>query len=141
MALLADIQNHVKEALKAGDSERAGTLRFVIAQVNNRQIEKGRENILTDDEVMDVLRREVKKRREAADIYRKSGHEEEAKKEEKEILIIEGYLPAAPSEEAIRKVIAEIKASGVTDFGAIMKASRDKLKGADGALVAKIAKE
>lgn len=141
MGLLSDIQGHVKDALKAGDSERAGTLRFVIAQINNRQIEKGKDKPLTEDEVTEVLRKEVKKRREAADIYRKSGHEPEAQKEEKEITIIEGYLPAAPTEEEIRRVVAEIKASGVADFGAIMKASREKLKGADGALVAKIAKE
>jgi uncharacterized protein YqeY len=145
MALLADITNDVKTALKAGDSERAGILRFVIAQIKNREIEKrtkeGGDGALTEDETMDVMRKEIKKRRDAVELYRTSGHEDVAEKEEKEIALIQSYLPAAPSEADIRKVIAEIKAGGITDFGAIMKAAREKLKGADGALVSKIAKE
>ncbi len=144
MTLLEKITSDIKEALKAHDSERANTLRFLIAQTQNREIEKrskGDANPLTDDEVIDVLRKEVKKRREAADLFRQGGNLDAAEKEEKELAIIQGYLPAAPSEDDIRKVIGELKAAGTTEFPALMKEAMARLKGAEGAQVVKIIKE
>lgn len=144
MPLLEDIQGHVKEALKAGDAERAGVLRMVVSQIKNRGIEKraqGGEENLTDDEIVDVLRKEVKKRRDSVELYAQGGRADLAGGEAKEIEIIEKYLPAAPTEEDVRRVIAELKAGGTTEFPALMKEAMARLKGADGALVSKIAKE
>lgn len=141
MSLLEKIQSDVKTAMKAKDEQRLNTLRFLTSQVNNRQIEKGKDASLTEDEVMDVLRREIKKRKEAADLYRQGGRTDLAESEEAEMRIIMDYLPAAPTEEDVRKVIAELKAGGIAEFPALMKEAMAKLKGADGALVAKIAKE
>lgn len=152
MTLLERITTEVKEALKAGNSDRVGTLRFLTAQLHNREIEKrsafakasagqGQESTtLTDDEVMDVLRKEVKKRREAADLFRQGNRADMAEKEEAELKIIQEYLPAAPGEADVRKVVAELKAQGITDFSALMKESMARLKGADGSLVSKVVK-
>ncbi len=144
MALQEQISGDVKEALKAKDSERANTLRFLIAQINNRQIEnraKKGDVPLGDEEIIEVLRREVKKRREAADLYRQSGHTDAAESEERELAIIQTYLPAAPTEEQIRAVVAELKGQGLTEFPQLMKEAMARLKGAEGNLVSKIIKE
>lgn len=139
--LLERINGDIKEALKAHDGERANALRFLTAQVTNRQIEKGKDNPLTDDEVADVLRKEAKKRREAADLFRQGGNPEAAAKEEQELKIIQDYLPAAPTEEDVRKVVAELKAGGAKEFPVLMKEAMARLKGAEGSTVAKIIKE
>jgi uncharacterized protein YqeY len=144
MALFEKISADVKEAMKAHDAERVSTLRFVIAQLNNRQIEKrgkGDDAPLSDDETVDVLRKEVKKRREAADLFRQGGNADSAESEERELAVILTYLPPVPTEEEIRKVVSEVKASGKTAFPEIMKEAMGRLKGADGALVSKIIKE
>jgi uncharacterized protein YqeY len=142
--LLEQITADIKTALKAKESERTNTLRFLIAQINNRQIEKRTKdgNVpLGEDDVIDVLRREVKKRREAADLYRTSGHTATAESEERELAIIQTYLPATPTEAEIRGVIAELKAKGITEFPRLMKEAMPRLKGADGNLVSKVIKE
>lgn len=144
MALFEKINADVKEAMKAHDAERVSTLRFLVAQLNNRQIEKrgkGDDSPLTDDETVEVLRREVKKRREAADLFRKGGNNDSAESEERELAVILTYLPPVPTEEEIKNVVAEVKASGKTAFPEIMKEAMTRLKGADGAAVAKIIKE
>jgi uncharacterized protein len=144
MGLLEQITAAVKEALKAKDSERANTLRFLIAQINNRQIEKRAKDgdvPLSDDDIIEVLRREVKKRREASDLYRQSGHTDAAESEERELAIIQTYLPATPTEDEIRAVITELKGQGITEFPQLMKEAMPRLKGADGNLVSKVIKE
>lgn len=144
MSIFENISADVKEALKAKDSERANTLRFVIAQIKNREIEKrgkGDQNPLTDDEVIDVLRKETKKRREAADLFRQGGNAASAESEEKELAVILTYLPPAPTEEEIRAVIAELKGKGITEFPQLMKEAMPRLKGAEGSMVSKIIRE
>src|SRR5687768_2921305 len=106
--LLDTIQSHVKDALKAHDAERAGVLRMLVSQIKNKEIEKRSSTsaeasadtgkaALTDDEIIDVLRKEAKKRRESADLFRQGNRPDLAENEEKEITVIEGYLPAAPT--------------------------------------------
>ncbi len=144
MTLSEKITSDVKEAMKAHEAERVTTLRFLVAQLNNRQIEKrgkGDDSALTDDETIDVLRKEVKKRREAADLFRKGGNMDSAESEERELAVILTYLPPVPTEEEIKKVVAEVKAQGIAEFPQIMKEAMARLKGADGAVVAKIIKE
>lgn len=143
MSLKDRIEADTKTALKAHETERAGVLRLLTAQLHNREIElrgKGTDAI-DDKEVMSVLRKEIKKRREAADLMRKGGREELAEKEEREIMEIEKYLPPLPTEEDVRKTIASLRAEGVEAFPELMKKTLERLESADGALVAKIAKE
>lgn len=144
MSLLEQLNAQIKEAMKAANAERLNTLRFLTAQIHNREIEKrskGGDGTLTDEETQDVLRKEVKKRREAADLYRQGGRADMAEKEEKELSIIQEFLPATPTEADIRKTVAELKAQGISEFPQLMKESMARLKGADGSAVAKIIKE
>ncbi len=144
MTIKEVINAQVRESMKSGDTERLSTLRLVSAQIHNREIEKhgqGKGDTLTDDEVVDVLRKEVKKRKEAADLYRQGKRGDLAEKEDREAAIIQEFLPPAPDEEDIRKVVAELKSQGLTEFPKLMKEAMARLKGADGSAVAKIIKE
>jgi uncharacterized protein YqeY len=98
---------------------------------------------INDDLVVRVARKEVKRREEAIDVYRKAGREDSARREEAEMAILRGYLPAAMSEtelEAeIRAVIEEVKPDGPKGFGAVMKAATARLAGrADGTQIAAV---
>jgi uncharacterized protein YqeY len=98
---------------------------------------------INDDLVVRVARKEVKRREEAIDVYRKAGREDSARREEAEMAILRGYLPSAMSEpelEAeIRAVIEEVKPDGPKGFGAVMKAATARLAGrADGTQIAAV---
>lgn len=103
------------------------TLRMALASIRNREIEKrgkGDDSVLTEDEVMAVLRSEVKKRRDAAEEYRKAGREELAAKEETERMIIEKYLPQELPDEEIEKLLRPLAEGAETkDFGRVMGAA------------------
>ncbi|MCX6702970.1 MAG: GatB/YqeY domain-containing protein [Candidatus Wolfebacteria bacterium] len=144
-------------AMKAGDSFRTGTLRMVSAALHNKEIEKkskGKEPELTDEEAIEVLTKEAKKRKEAIDIYAKAGRQELADKEKKELEIISTYLPEQMGEAEIEKVIDQVlsrmganpdgKSAAVNGagFGQIMGAVMKELKGkADASLVSAILKK
>lgn len=135
MTLQEKIGEDLKEALKSGKKERTEVLRFVRAQIHNREIEKhAREKnvALTDEEVTETLQREVKKRKESVELFKKGNREDLAKREENEILIISEYLPKPLAKEEIGKVINEIIASGAGDFNGIMKEAMKRLKGKAG---------
>ncbi len=131
--------------MKGGDREKSSLLRFILAQLHNREIEKkgrGEEPKLTDEETVDVLRREVKKRKEAMDLFGRGGREDLREKEEKEAKLIEEYLPAQMSGEQIAVVVDGLKKSGLGDFTSLMRETMKKLKGqADGKLVGEIVKD
>ncbi len=139
MAFLERIRSDATAALKAGDQARADALRFSLAQIQNREIEKrgtGNKDPLTDDEVMDVLRKEVKKKRESIELFRKGGREDLATKEERELGYLQGYLPAEPTAEEIETIVRELRASGLNDFKSIIREAMKRLKGrADGKAV------
>ena len=139
----------LKVALKSGDSFRVGTLRMLLSSLHNKEIEKkgkGLESTLSDDEAIEVLSREAKKRKEAIEAYEKGNRTDLAQKETKELEIIEKYLPEQLSEEEIEKIItAAIKKTGavtVKDFGKVMGEAMKELKGkADASLVSKIVRK
>ena len=131
--------------MRAKDAERVGTLRMVSAAIGNWEIEqrgKGRTNAPTDEEIVGLLRKESKKRHEAAEAFRAGGRQELAEKEEREAVIVETYLPAQISEDAIRQKLAALMAAGAKDMGTLMKESMKELRGsADAGTVSRIAKE
>ena len=128
MTLRARFTNDMKQAMKAGDSARVSTVRMILARVKDLDIAarpKGVERI-GDDEIVSALRNMVKQRAEAATLYLQGGRGELAAKEDAEIVILEGYLPApmdsAALEAAVDAAVAETGASGMRDMGRVMAA-------------------
>ena len=140
----ARLKDDLKTALKAGDRERLEVLRFVSAQLQNRSIEKrgqGEGEALTEEEVLEVLRKDVKRRKEAIELFKQGDRADLVEKESKEVDVIQAYLPAAPTEEQVREAIHALRQEGLSEFPILMKEAMKRLKGADGALVSKIVKE
>jgi hypothetical protein len=119
----ARIESDLKSALKAGEKRRVGTLRLLLASLQNEKIGAGRD--LTDDEIEAVIRRAVKQRRESIDQYTKGGREDLARAEAEELALLEAYLPAGLSdsevEAEIRRIIDEKGFSASRDVGLVMK--------------------
>ena len=128
-----DIKAATIAAMKGGDKETTATLRLVQSEIKNRDIEARTGGAPADDNqlVTEVLQRMVKKRRESADIYRRNGREDRAAIEEKEIGVIERFLPEqmsdAEAEAKIRAIIAETGASSMKDMGRVMALVRERL--------------
>ncbi len=150
MTLFERITADAASAVKGGDEARRDTLRFLLSSLHNRAIEKrgkGDSEALTDEDVMGVVEREVKKRKEAADLFEKGGRAESAAKERAESGILEEYLPAALPESEIERLVDEaIKSTGassVKDMGKVMGAVMKAAKGArvDASAVGAKAKE
>ena len=149
MSLQQQINNNLKEALKSGDSFKVGVLRMLNSSLHNREIEKkgkGQEPVLNDDDVIEVLSREAKKRKESADIYLKGNRPDLANKEKQELEIIQIYLPPELSAEEIEKIVAEVVAKSeikdIKAFGKIMGEAMKQLKGrADAGKVSEIVKK
>jgi uncharacterized protein len=145
MQLEARLRADLIDAQKRVDADRVGTLRFLIAQCQNRAIEKrtaGKDPVLTDEDVLDVLGRERKKCAEAIALYAQGGRADLADKERRELSILEAYLPAQLGRDEIVKVVQPLIAGGAKEFPALMKAAMGTLKGkADGALVSQVIRE
>jgi len=135
------------QAMKARDSLRIGVLSYIKSVIKYREIEnREKEKELTDNDVIDVISKEVKKREEAIEMYRQGGREDLAHKEEEELKVLKEYLPAQMPEEEIRKTVVQIieklGATGSKDFGKVMKEAMIEIKGkANGALIKKIVEE
>jgi len=127
----------MKQAQKAGERLRLSTIRLLRSSVSYARIDKGAE--LTDDEVLQVLSREAKKRREAVEAAEKAGRMDIAQQESAELEIVNGYLPTQLGEAEVeviaREVIAEVGAADIKDRGKVMGPLMQKIKGrADGKL-------
>ena len=129
MGLLAQMQEDLKVALKGGNSEVTGTIRMLQAAVYNEHIAKGKDKELTDEDIMAVLRKEAKKRRESADVFAGAGRKDLADKEEKELVLIKGYLPSELSDAEVDAIVAEVVAGGGSEFGKVMGAVMAKVAG------------
>ena len=131
-------------SIKAKDSLTSGTLRMVLAAITNEEVSGKEARVLNDQDMITVLNREAKKRKEAATAYDDAKRPELADKERAELGIIQAYLPAALSDEDLAKIIAdavaEVAASGATGpsaMGAVMKIVSPQVSGrADGGAVA-----
>lgn len=140
-SLEARIREDMVAALKAKDAGRAGVLRFLLSLVHNLQIER-RGKPVSDADAVDVLRKEVKKRREAIELFRGGGRLDLVEKEEEELSVTQAYLPPELSRAAVEKTVDEVIRSGASDFNSAMKESMKRLRGqADGKLVGDIVKE
>ena len=116
--LKEEIQKHLKEAMKSKDEVKVRTLRMVIAALKNFEVEKMGE--ATDEEVIQIIQKEAKRRREAIEEYKNAGREDLAQSEEEELKILMEYLPKQMTEDEIRslalEVIKEVGASSLKDL-------------------------
>lgn len=148
MALYQKIADDLKNAMKSGDDFQVGVLRLLLSSFRNKEIEKkskGLEPDLSEEEIVEVLSKEAKKRREAVELYGKAEREDLASKERKELEIIQKYLPAQLSEEeigkSVRLAIERTGAKDIKDFGRAMAEAMKELKGrADAKTVSEIVK-
>jgi uncharacterized protein YqeY len=129
------INASLKDAMKAGDKLKLGTLRLINAAIKDRDIEArghGRDP-LADDEILGLLAKMIKQREESAKIYEEAGRADLATQERDEIVVIQGFLPKQMSEAeaqaAVAEVIAEIGAHGLKDMGRTMAALKERYPG------------
>lgn len=128
------------EARKRRDAARTLLLSTILADLKNRELELARS--ASDDEAADVVRRGIKKRREAVEVYTHAGRPDAAEREAAEVRALEVFLPAAVPAETIRTVVREAIAGGAKDMGQVMGKVMPALKGrADGKLVNQIVRE
>jgi uncharacterized protein YqeY len=139
-ALLERLQGDLTAARKAQDRALTVVLGTVLADVKNRGLELRRDP--SDDEVLDVLRRAVKRRRESLEAYRSAGRDDLASTEQSEVEVLERYLPAQVRDEELRGAVRAAIAGGATSIGAIMGKVLPQFRGrAEGSLVNAIARE
>jgi len=132
MTLLDRLAQELKAAMIAKDAERLSTLRLLKSAVNYAQIERRTEN-LTDAEIIALIQKEVKKRRDAAEQYEKGGRPELASKEKQEITVLESFLPQPLAldelEELVRASIQELGATSKKQMGQVIKAVQARAAG------------
>jgi hypothetical protein len=144
MSLIAKIEDDLKEAMRARDELRTGTLRLTLAALRSSEKELGRP--LKDDEELQVLQRERKRRTEAAEAFRDAGREEQARQEERELDVIEEFMPEPLAEEELERIvddaIAETGATSLRDLGRVMADVMPQVAGrADGSTVSQLVRE
>ncbi len=144
MSLIAQLESDVKEAMRAREQERVDALRLILASL--RSAEKEIQRPLSDEEELQVLQRERKRRVEAADAFREGGRDEQAAKEERELAVIEAFMPEPISEEELEQIvddaIAETGATSMRDLGRVMADVMPQVSGrADGSEVSRLVRE
>lgn len=148
MEIVDKIDKSLTDALKNKDQDRTLTLRSIISQKKQKEIEKrtqDKKNI-TDEDMILILNKMVKQRRESIELYKQGGRQDLADKETKELKIIQEYLPEQLSEEEIKKIceqaINNLKASSLKDMGKVMGIIKSKYKGSvDLSIAGKILKD
>jgi hypothetical protein len=139
-ALQARLQAELTAARKAQDKAATLLLGTTLSEVKNRSIELKRD--LTDDDVIDVVRKGIKKRRESIEHYEKAGRNELAEKERAEVTLLERYLPPQVNPEEIRAAVRAAIAAGANSIGAVMGKVVPQFKGrAEGSTINVIARE
>src|SRR5688500_7853388 len=125
--LSTKIRDDLNDARRQRDKLRTTVLTTMLSEIRNKEIEVQHE--LTDDEVVEVVNRQIKRRREAAEQMRAGAREELAQKEEQEAELLKQYLPQQLSEDDARAIVRDAIAGGAKDVGSAMKAVMPKLKG------------
>lgn len=144
MSLKENLEKEMKESLKAKDSFKLGVVRFLLSQIKNKEIDTRKP--VTDGEIFKIIQTLAKQRKEGISFSEKAGRADLVEKEEKELALLESYLPKELSEEELAKIIGdavkETGAAGPQDFGKVMKAAIPKIAGrADGGKVNEIVKK
>lgn len=143
--LLEKINSDLKTAMKERDIPRLSVLRLLKTAINNKMIELKVTN-LEDGDIIVLMRKDVKRHQDSIEQFKKGKREDLVEKEEAELKVLKSYLPKEASieeiKEIVKKVIDEAEASGKKDFGKVMKATMERLKGvADGKTVSSIVNE
>jgi uncharacterized protein YqeY len=144
MSLIGRIDNEVKQAMLARDGARRDALRLILSAL--KSAEKELQRPLHDDEELQVLQRERKRRLEAAEAFRSGGRDDQAAGEEFELAVLEEFMPAPLSEEELEEivddVIAEVGATSLRDIGRVMADVMPQVAGrADGSAVSQLVRE
>ncbi len=144
MSLIAEIEGEIKDAIRGREQLRADTLRLTLASLRAAEKELGRP--LKEDEELQVLQRERKRRAEAAEAFRSAGRDEQAETEEEELEIIEEFMPEALGEDELEQIvddaIAETGATSLRDLGRVMADVMPQVAGrADGSAVSQLVRE
>ena len=144
MSLIEEIEEQVKEAVLARDNARRDALRLILSSL--KSAEKDLQRPLSDEEELQVLQRERKKRQEAAEAFRDAGREKQAENEEDELDILEEFMPEPVSEDELERIvddaIAENKATSMRDMGRVMADVMPQVAGrADGSAVSQLVRE
>lgn len=140
------LQEELRQSMLAKDTLKTSVLRLLLSAINYYEIQKGLGYEATDEDVITVIQKEEKQRRDSIEQFTLGGRQELADKETKELGILQTYLPAQMSEEEIKSLVKEVitqtGAKTMTDMGKVMGALMPKVKGkADGGLVSRIVKE
>ena len=144
MSLIAEIKEQLASAMREGDTVRRDALRLILSSLQGAEKELQRE--LHDDEELQVLQRERKKRLEAAEAFRAGGREEQAQKEEGELVVLAEFMPEPIDEDELEAivddVIAEVGATSMRDIGRVMADVMPQIAGrADGSSVSQLVRE
>ena len=144
MSLIGELEEQVKEAMLARETERRDALRLILSSL--KSAEKDLQRPLSDEEELQVLQRERKKRQEAAEAFRDGGREQQAENEEAELAILEEFMPEPVSEDELERIvddaIAENKATSMRDMGRVMADVMPQIAGrADGSAVSQLVRE
>ena len=144
MSLIAEIKEQLETAMREGDAARRDALRLILSSL--RGAEKELQRPLSEDEELQVLQRERKKRLEAAEAFRNGDRDEQADKEEAELEVLEEFMPEPLSEEEIEEIvddaIAEVGATSMRDIGRVMADVMPQIAGrADGSSVSQLVRE
>ena len=144
MSLIEEIDDELKDAMRARDAERRDTLRLILDAL--RKSEKELQRPLSEEEELQVLQRERKRRIEASEAFRAAGREEQAQKEDDELEVLEEFMPAPLTEQELERIvddaIAENKATSMRDMGRVMADVMPQIAGrADGSAVSQIVRE
>jgi uncharacterized protein YqeY len=137
MSLKEQLADDLKDAIRAGDEVRKSTLRMLMTAVNTAEVSGSERRELADDQVMQVIAKQVKQRRESIEEFKKANRQDLVATEEAEMKVLEAYMPAQMSRDEIeaeaRQVIAEVGANSPADKGKVMKEIVPRLAGrADG---------
>jgi len=147
MSILIGLQEEMKAAMKARDQSRLDALRLMVSAIKYAEVDlpaqAGTPKNITDEQIVEVLKKEAKKRRESIVAYKAGGREELAAKEQYELNLIEDYLPKMMSEDEVRTKVKEaLESAKPANFGMAMNAAMKVVGGkSDGATVSKIVKE
>ena len=136
MSLRTQLNDAMKEAMKAKDAKRLATVRLVLAALKDKDIAARSEtsrDLLGDDEILGLMAKMIKQREESAAVYRQGGRPELAENEEAEIVIIRGFMPAqmddAAMKDAVKTVITETGAASIKDMGKVMAVLKERYAG------------